>query len=134
MNLKINFFNKVRQRRLSRRSLRILKKMFKYNHYPSKAEKVSLALATHIKIDQVNSWLYNQRKKIKLKCKNKILDEKQKIKTKNNKLLKRAFDVDPFLEVHAELKKLKQKTKLSEIAIKKWFQNRRYRAKKGQNI
>jgi len=108
--------------------------MFKYNQYPSKAEKVSLALATHIKIEQVNSCLYNQRKKIKKKIRNKELDEKQKIKIKNNKLLKRAFDVDPFLEVHTELQKLKQKTKLSEIAIKTWFKNRRYRAKKGQKI
>ncbi len=109
-----------------------MKKLFKYNHYPTKAEKVSLALASHIKIEQVNSWLYNQRKKKNFK--NKELEEKHKIKIKNTKILKQVFEIDPMLEVHSELQKLKQKTKLSETTIKKWFQNRRYRANKGQKF
>ncbi len=122
----------AKPRRLSRRSLKLLKKLFKYNHYPTKAEKVSLALASHIKIEQVNSWLYNQRKKKNFK--NKELEEKHKIKIKNTKILKQVFEIDPMLEVHSELQKLKQKTKLSETTIKKWFQNRRYRANKGQKF
>ncbi len=105
-----------------------MKKLFKYNHYPSTAEKVSLALASHIKIEQVNSWFYNQRKKRNFK--KKELTEKQKIRIKNFKILKRVYEVDPMLEIHSELQKLKQKTKFSEAAIKKWFQNRRHRSKK----
>ncbi len=139
MNIKQKGALHKRQRRISRESLKILRKLFKKNRYPSKSEKEYIAVEANIKKDQVNSW-FNERRKLqkcidscqKLFCK---CLEKKKIKQKNNKILIRSFETNQYLESASELQRLKQETSLSELIIKKWFINRRYRlAKKGHCI
>jgi len=130
-----------RHRRISRENLIIFKKLFKKNTYPPRLQKESVALEANMKVDQVNRWFNDRRKLFKCNyscnlttkpyCK---CSEKKKDKLKNNEILSKSFETNQFLE-SVELKRLKQETNLSELVIKKWFLNRRYRlTKKGHGI
>ncbi len=121
--------------RLSRRSVRVLKKRFKQNMYPSKPEKIRISREANIKMDQVNNWFSERRRHLKCKCEDRSncrCFEKQIIKLKNKKILMKSFRANQLLE-STEVNILIQKTKLSEQVIKKWFENKRYRLTKKTN-
>ena len=76
----------------------------------------------HDVLEQFENWIRQK------------LNRKKTDKLKHNDILLKSFESNQFLE-SVELKRLKKETNLSELVIKKWFLNRRYRlTKKGHGI
>ncbi len=126
-------------RRIPIESLNILKRTFEKNRKPTTNEKMSIALEAHITLEQVNSW-FNERRRVQKRnesCKKLFCKclEKKNISLKNNNILQKSFETNIYLESASELQRLKEETNLSELKIKKWFKNRRYRlTKKGHKV